>query len=132
MKNQNNSYILLVDHDKGSQTTVLAGTMCCRDLECVTTSKASKETDIHSFSFVALEIAYGRKPSDPKAEEHQINIVDWVWKLYRIENISDAITITGLLKGKQFRFLILKLHLPHSLHTFLYRHIAVRHNMDQL
>lgn len=83
----------LVDHDKGSQTTVLAGTMCCRDLECVTTSKASKETDIHSFSFVALEIAYGRKPSDPKAEEHQINIVDWVWKLYRIENISDAVDL---------------------------------------
>ena len=81
----------LVDHDKGSQTTVLVGTIGCRALECVTTGKASKETYTHSFSVEALKITYRRKPIDPKAEEHQVNIVDWVWKLYKMENFSDAV-----------------------------------------
>lgn len=67
----------LVDHEKGSQTTVLAGTMGYMAPECVTTGKASKETDVYSFGIVLLEIACGRKPIDPKAEEHQVNIVDW-------------------------------------------------------
>jgi hypothetical protein len=52
----------LVDHVKGSQTTVLAGTMGYMAPECVTTGKASKESDVYSFGIVALEIACGRKP----------------------------------------------------------------------
>ena len=56
----------LVDHEKGSQTTVLAGTMGYMDPECVITGKASKESDVYSFGIVALEIACGRKPIDPK------------------------------------------------------------------
>jgi serine/threonine protein kinase len=39
----------LVDHVKGSQTTVLAGTMGYMDPECVTTGNASKESDVYSF-----------------------------------------------------------------------------------
>ncbi|KAL3326168.1 hypothetical protein AABB24_037069 [Solanum stoloniferum] len=81
----------LVDHDKGSQTTVLAGTMGYMAPECVTTGKASKETDVYSFGVVALEIACGRKPIDPKAEEHQVNIVDWVWRLYGMGNLREAV-----------------------------------------
>ncbi|KAH0634650.1 hypothetical protein KY290_038115 [Solanum tuberosum] len=81
----------LVDHDKGSQTTVLAGTMGYMAPECLTTGKASKETDVYSFGVVALEIACGRKPIDPKAEEHQVNIVDWVWRLYGMGNIREAV-----------------------------------------
>ncbi|CAN4109361.1 unnamed protein product [Withania somnifera] len=81
----------LVDHDKGSQTTVLAGTMGYMAPECVTTGKASKETDVYSFGIVALEIACGRKPIDPKAEVHQVNIVDWVWRLYGMGNLHEAV-----------------------------------------
>ncbi|XP_060175950.1 L-type lectin-domain containing receptor kinase IX.1-like [Lycium barbarum] len=81
----------LVDHDKGSQTTVLAGTMGYMAPECVTTGKASKETDVYSFGIVALEIACGRKPIDPKTEEHQVNIVDWVWSLYGMGNLREAV-----------------------------------------
>ncbi|XP_059297048.1 L-type lectin-domain containing receptor kinase IX.1-like [Lycium ferocissimum] len=81
----------LVDHDKGSQTTVLAGTMGYMAPECVTAGKASKETDVYSFGIVALEIACGRKPIDPKAEEHQVNIVDWVWSLYGMGNLRKAV-----------------------------------------
>ncbi|KAG5581136.1 hypothetical protein H5410_051763 [Solanum commersonii] len=81
----------LVDHDKGSQTTVLAGMMGYMARESVTTGKASKETDVYSFGVVALEIACGRKPIDPKAEEHQVNIVDWVWRLYGMGNLHEAV-----------------------------------------
>ncbi|XP_016512256.2 L-type lectin-domain containing receptor kinase IX.1-like [Nicotiana tabacum] len=81
----------LVDHEKGSQTTVLAGTMGYMAPECATTGKASKETDVYSFGIVALEIACGRKPIDRKAEsDHQVNIVDWAWSLYGMGNLNEA------------------------------------------
>ncbi|KAI8540901.1 hypothetical protein RHMOL_Rhmol08G0021300 [Rhododendron molle] len=51
----------LVDHELGLETTVLAGTMGYLAPECVTTGKASKESDVYSFSVIALEIACGRK-----------------------------------------------------------------------
>jgi hypothetical protein len=62
----------LVDHVKGSQTTVLTGTMGYMAPECVTTGKASKESDVYSFGIVALEIACGRKPIKPSAPEDQV------------------------------------------------------------
>ena len=46
----------LVDHGKGSQTTVLSGTMGSMAPECFVTGKASKESDVYSFGIVALEI----------------------------------------------------------------------------
>ncbi|OIT00228.1 l-type lectin-domain containing receptor kinase ix.1 [Nicotiana attenuata] len=81
----------LVDHEKGFQTTVLAGTMGYMAPECHITSKASKETDVYSFGVVALEIASGRKPIDPTAEDHQVNIVNWVWRLYGVGNLHEAV-----------------------------------------
>ncbi|KAL3512525.1 hypothetical protein ACH5RR_025242 [Cinchona calisaya] len=72
----------LVDHEKGAQTTLLAGTMGYMAPECATTGKASKESDVYSFGIVALEIACGRKPIDLKAEENQIILVQWIWELY--------------------------------------------------
>ncbi|TMW83262.1 hypothetical protein EJD97_002308, partial [Solanum chilense] len=74
----------LVEHGKGSETTVLAGTMGYMAPECVTTGKANKETNVYSFGIVVLEIGCGRKPIDPKAEEHRVNIVDWLWRLYEM------------------------------------------------
>nr|AKV93719.1 clade XVII lectin receptor kinase [Solanum lycopersicum] len=83
----------LVEHGKGSETTVLAGTMGYMAPECVTTGKANKETDVYSFGIVVLEIGCGRKPIDPKAEEHQVNIVDWVWRLYEMIKSSLSIQV---------------------------------------
>ncbi|XP_019168942.1 PREDICTED: L-type lectin-domain containing receptor kinase IX.1-like [Ipomoea nil] len=81
----------LVDHEKGSRTTALAGTMGYIALECVVSGKASKETDIYSFGVVTLEIASGRKPIDHDAdEESQVNIVEWVWKLYGTGHLLEA------------------------------------------
>ncbi|GAB4848824.1 hypothetical protein Ancab_003618 [Ancistrocladus abbreviatus] len=73
----------LVDHELGSQTTVLAGTMGYLSPECVIAGKASKESDVYSFSIVALEIACRRKPVQPNEEPGKVGLVEWVWDLYR-------------------------------------------------
>lgn len=72
----------LVDHEKGSQTTLIAGTRGYIAPEYVTTGKAYKESDMYSFGVVLLEIASGRKPIDLKAKEGQITVVEWAWELY--------------------------------------------------
>ncbi|XP_018809540.2 L-type lectin-domain containing receptor kinase IX.1-like [Juglans regia] len=81
----------LVDHELGSQTTVLAGTMGYLAPECVTTGKASKESDVYSFGVVALEIACGRKPVEPMAEPTKVRLVEWVWDLYGKGQILEAV-----------------------------------------
>ncbi|KAL6012689.1 hypothetical protein ACLOJK_003178 [Asimina triloba] len=80
----------LVEHGLGSQTTVLAGTMGYLAPECVTTGKASKESDVYSFGIVALEIACGRRPVEPKAEAKKVRLVEWVWDLYGRGSFLDA------------------------------------------
>ncbi|XP_030462055.2 L-type lectin-domain containing receptor kinase IX.1-like [Syzygium oleosum] len=80
----------LVDHAKGLQTTVLAGTIGYMALECIYTGKASKESDVYSFGVVLLEIACGRKVVEPRAEDGQVLLVDWVWELYETGRLLDA------------------------------------------
>ncbi|KAG6789641.1 hypothetical protein POTOM_005759 [Populus tomentosa] len=82
----------LVDHGKASQTTVLAGTMGYMAPECAMTGKASRESDVYSFGIVALEIACGRKPINPKASnEDQVSMVQWVWELYGEGKLLEAV-----------------------------------------
>lgn len=80
----------LVDHELGSQTTVLAGTMGYLAPECVTTGKSSKESDVYSFGVVALEITCGRRPVDLKQEPGKVRLVEWVWELYGKGKLGEA------------------------------------------
>ncbi|KAL3538728.1 hypothetical protein ACH5RR_002094 [Cinchona calisaya] len=80
----------LVDHEKGSQTTILAGTMGYMAPECVITGKANKESDVYSFGVVALEIACGRRPFNAGAQEDQVRTVEWVWSLYGMGKLLEA------------------------------------------
>ncbi|KAJ9175007.1 hypothetical protein P3X46_013594 [Hevea brasiliensis] len=80
----------LVDHGKGSQITIPAGTVGYMAMECFTSGKASKESDIYSFGVVALEIACGRRALESKLEEGQMKIVEWVWKLYGMGKLLEA------------------------------------------
>ncbi|CAO2836071.1 unnamed protein product [Amaranthus hypochondriacus] len=81
----------LVDHNNGSQTTVLAGTLGYLAPECVITGKSSKESDIYSFGVVALEIACGRRAIESRKEPSKVSIIDWVWNLYGESRFHEAI-----------------------------------------
>ncbi|KAK3183750.1 hypothetical protein Dsin_031036 [Dipteronia sinensis] len=81
----------LVDHAKGSQTTALAGTIGYMAPECLTASKASKESDVFSFGIVALEIACGRRSIEQRDEEAQISLVAWVWESYGKKRLADVV-----------------------------------------
>ncbi|KAI8532482.1 hypothetical protein RHMOL_Rhmol11G0218100 [Rhododendron molle] len=59
--------------------------------ECVVTRKASKESDVYSFGVVTMEIACGRRPTDPNAQENEVKMVDWVWELYGNGKILEAV-----------------------------------------
>ncbi|TMX03235.1 hypothetical protein EJD97_017521 [Solanum chilense] len=80
----------LIDHDKGSQTTMLAGTVGYMAPECIMNGKASKESDVYSFGIVALEIASGRRSINIKAPEDQVRLVEWVWSLYGTGELVEA------------------------------------------
>ncbi|XP_052197168.1 L-type lectin-domain containing receptor kinase IX.1-like [Diospyros lotus] len=111
----------LVDHELGSQTTVLAGTMGYLAPECVTTGKASKESDVYSFGVVGLEIACGRKPVELGVEPRKVRLVEWVWDLYGDGRILEAAD-EGLKKESDERqlerLMIVGLWCCHPDHTF--------------
>ncbi|CAN6343748.1 unnamed protein product [Urochloa humidicola] len=87
----------LVDHGRGSHTTVLAGTVGYMDPDCMITGRASAESDVYSFGVVLLEIVCGRRPMVPRRrggeeqEDHGVvHIVQWVWDFYGKGDIVDA------------------------------------------
>ena len=140
----------LVDHEKGSQTTALVGTMGYMAPKYVISSRANKESDISSFGVVALEIAYGRKIINPNAKEDEIIMLEWVWELYGVGNLLKAadprlcgnfdeqqmerLMVVGLWRAhldsiarpsirKAIHVLDLKLHCPFSSQKYLYQPI---------
>ncbi|KAJ9170460.1 hypothetical protein P3X46_018566 [Hevea brasiliensis] len=72
----------LTDHELGPQTTGLAGTVGYLAPEYISTRRASKESDVYSFGVVALEIASGKRAIDQIEQEHEMNLVEWIWELY--------------------------------------------------
>ncbi|CDP10735.1 unnamed protein product [Coffea canephora] len=58
----------LVDLELRPQTTDLAGTFGYLAFEYVSTSRPSKESDVYSSGVIALEIASGRKSTDPMSD----------------------------------------------------------------
>ncbi|ESW31169.1 hypothetical protein PHAVU_002G215400 [Phaseolus vulgaris] len=98
----------LVDHEKGSQTTHIAGTRGYIAPEYFTSGKATKESDIYSFGVVLLEITSGRKSVELEAEEGQITLVEWVWKLYGLGRLLEAADpkLCGEFDEKQMKRLV--------------------------
>ncbi|KAL6851877.1 hypothetical protein ACP4OV_020062 [Aristida adscensionis] len=85
----------LVDHDRESHTTILAGTMGYVDPECMISGTTSATSDVYSFGVVMLEIACGRRPIvviDETEEEEPTtkHLVHWVWEFYGRGRILDA------------------------------------------
>jgi interleukin-1 receptor-associated kinase 1 len=84
----------LIDDDRRSHTTGVAGTMGYMDPECVLTGRATVESDVYSFGVLLLEIACGRRPAVRRAggedEEYFVHLVQWVWDAYGGGTILDA------------------------------------------
>lgn len=84
----------LVDHGRGSHTTVLAGTRGYMDPESMVTGRASTESDVYSFGVVVLEIATGRRPlviiPKENGDESAMHLMQWVWELFSDGRILDA------------------------------------------
>jgi hypothetical protein len=80
----------MMDHEKGSETTVVAGTRGYLAPEYMDTGKARKESDIFSFGVVLLEIACGKKAIHYQELEGEVSLVEWVWELYGLKNIIGA------------------------------------------
>ena len=80
----------LVEHELGSQTAVLAGTMGCIAPECFTTDKASKKFDVYSFGVVSLEIVCGREKIERHIEPSKVRLAEWVWDLYGKGQLLEA------------------------------------------
>lgn len=72
----------LMDHELGAQTTGLVGTLGYLAPEYISTSRASKESDVFSFGVVALEIATGRMSRNSMEMGSHKGLVEWVWDLY--------------------------------------------------
>ncbi|KAH7834546.1 hypothetical protein Vadar_017276 [Vaccinium darrowii] len=82
--------------------------------------KASKESDVYSFGVVALEIACGRKPFDLKVPESQMRLVEWVWNLYgmgRLLEAMDAKLGTDFDEQETVRLMIVGLWCAHPNHN---------------
>ncbi|XP_066325896.1 L-type lectin-domain containing receptor kinase IX.1-like isoform X1 [Miscanthus floridulus] len=84
----------LVDHERQSHTTALAGTMGYMDPECMLSGSASTSSDVYSFGVVVLEVATGRRPivalQDTEEEYATVHLVQWVWECYGQGRILDA------------------------------------------
>uniref|UniRef100_A0A453JQH3 Protein kinase domain-containing protein n=1 Tax=Aegilops tauschii subsp. strangulata TaxID=200361 RepID=A0A453JQH3_AEGTS len=95
----------LVDHGRGSHTTVLAGTMGYMDPECMITGKTNAESDVYSLGVVLLEIACGRRPLVVIAEHEDdtMHLTQWVWDWYGRGRILDAADerLQGEFNGKE-------------------------------
>jgi serine/threonine protein kinase len=84
----------LVDHERQSHTTALAGTMGYMDPECMFSGSANTSSDVYSFGVVVLEVATGRRPivalQDTEEEYATVHLVQWVWERYGQGRILDA------------------------------------------
>ncbi|CAN6338254.1 unnamed protein product [Urochloa humidicola] len=80
----------LVNHGRGSHTTVLAGTIGYMDPESMVTGSACIESDVYSFGVVLLEVACGRLPIIEVTKGTNTHLVQWVWEFYSCGKILDA------------------------------------------
>ncbi|XP_045821780.1 L-type lectin-domain containing receptor kinase IX.1-like [Trifolium pratense] len=80
----------LMDHEKESETTIVAGTRGYLAPEYMDTGKARKESDIFSFGVVLLEIACGKKAIHHQELKGEVSLVEWVWELYGLKNVIAA------------------------------------------
>ncbi|KAL9237790.1 hypothetical protein vseg_012296 [Gypsophila vaccaria] len=84
---------------RSHSTIEIAGTPGYMAPEIFHTGRATSETDVYAFGVLALVVACGKKAVfEINNDEYRNNIVDWVWELYSLDLIDDAVDPN--LKGK--------------------------------
>lgn len=73
----------LIDHDKLSQTTVVAGTVGYLAPELPHTGKPTTKSDVYSFGVLALEVACGRRPFEMDRPDGETSLLEWVWSMHQ-------------------------------------------------
>ncbi|XVF70902.1 hypothetical protein PTKIN_Ptkin11bG0199600 [Pterospermum kingtungense] len=100
----------LMDHDKSPVSTLTAGTMGYLAPEYLQYGKATEKTDVFSYGIVILEVACGRRPIGRELNSQKmVNLVDWVWELYREGRIIEAADprLNGDFKEEEMKKLLL-------------------------
>ncbi|KAI5064455.1 hypothetical protein GOP47_0021125 [Adiantum capillus-veneris] len=90
----------LYGHDVVPGTTNVAGTWGYMAPESFFTRKATEKTDVFSFGALALEVAMGKKMSDP-SEEEGCSMIEWLWKLQRNKALQEAVELILLGEGQE-------------------------------
>ncbi|KAA8518276.1 hypothetical protein F0562_015841 [Nyssa sinensis] len=73
-------------------TKEIAGTPGYMAPESFHIGRATIETDVYAFGVLLLEVVSGRKPGNQNGQNNYNNrIVDWVWELYGMERVIDAV-----------------------------------------
>eukprot|EP01018_Ginkgo_biloba_P039447 Gb_30554 [translate_table: standard] len=80
----------LYEHGIHSHTTHVVGTLGYLAPELAHTGKATTSTDVFSFGALLLEVACGRRPIDPNRPPEEVILEEWVWELFRKNNILAA------------------------------------------
>ncbi|URE25069.1 receptor kinase [Musa troglodytarum] len=80
----------LYDHGTDPQTTHVVGTMGYLAPELAQTGKATTITDVFAFGVFLLEVACGRRPVDPTADEEKLILSDKVLKNWQKGSILET------------------------------------------
>ncbi|KAG2690618.1 hypothetical protein I3843_09G191800 [Carya illinoinensis] len=78
----------LYDHGTDPQTTHVVGTFGYLDPEHIRNGKATTRTDVFAFGAFLLEVACGRRPIEPRAENALL--VNWVFSYWNRGEILEA------------------------------------------
>ncbi|MQM16031.1 hypothetical protein Taro_048982 [Colocasia esculenta] len=84
--------------------------------KCVTTSKARKESDVHNFRVVALEIACRRRVVELQEDQEKVRLVQWDWGCYGRGRVLEAADgrLGGEFDGKEMaRLMVVGLWCTH-------------------
>ncbi|KAG5583744.1 hypothetical protein H5410_044178 [Solanum commersonii] len=81
----------LYSHGTDPQSTRVVGTLGYLAPEHTRTGRATPSSDVFSFGAFLLEVACGRRPIEPRQDDDDLILVDWVFSCWNRGNILEAV-----------------------------------------
>ncbi|KAM3340702.1 L-type lectin-domain containing receptor kinase IV.1-like [Capsicum galapagoense] len=81
----------LYSHGTNPQSTRVVGTLGYLAPEHTRTGRATPSSDVFSFGAFLLEVACGRRPIEPRKDDDDHILVDWVYSCWNRGNILEAV-----------------------------------------